>query len=119
MGIFRDNDSGQQVFLEHSTDIKALVTLIDYKVTKSEDVVSAEISALKKRVHELEMHQATQIGQDKIVGFVAGAFILSLISILAPFFIRFDNVDRRESHSSVSSDLVTYSRVQQNNRPGF
>lgn len=45
-----------------------------------------EIRALKDKVQVLELHKATQLGQDKIVGFMVGAIVLSLLSLATSIF---------------------------------
>lgn len=45
-----------------------------------------EIQALKEKVETLELHKATQLGQDKIVGFMVGAIVLSLLSLATSIF---------------------------------
>ncbi|MGF1522835.1 MAG: hypothetical protein ACFBSF_11025 [Leptolyngbyaceae cyanobacterium] len=44
------------------------------------------IRALKEKVETLELHKATQLGQDKIVGFMVGAIVLSLLSLATSIF---------------------------------
>jgi len=45
-----------------------------------------EIRTLKEKVQILELHKATQLGQDKIVGFMVGAIVLSLLSLATSIF---------------------------------
>lgn len=45
------------------------------------------IRALKEKVEMLELHKATQLGQDKIVGFMVGAIVLSLLSLATSIFL--------------------------------
>lgn len=45
-----------------------------------------EIQALKDKVEMLELYKATQLGQDKIVGFLVGAIVLSLLSLATSIF---------------------------------
>lgn len=45
-----------------------------------------EIQALKDKVELLELHKATQLGQDKIIGFMVGAIVLSLLSLATSIF---------------------------------
>jgi hypothetical protein len=45
-----------------------------------------EIRLLKEKVEVLELHKATQLGQDKIVGFMVGAIVLSLLSLATSIF---------------------------------
>lgn len=47
-----------------------------------------DIQTLEDRVQHLELHKATQLGQDKIVGFLVGAVVLSLLSLVTTFFFR-------------------------------
>ena len=46
-----------------------------------------EIRSLKEKVEILELHKATQLGQDKIVGFMVGAIVLSLLSLATSIFL--------------------------------
>ncbi|NER78166.1 MAG: hypothetical protein F6K42_01045 [Leptolyngbya sp. SIO1D8] len=45
-----------------------------------------EIQALKDKVETLEIHKATQLGQDKIIGFMVGAIVLSILSLATSIF---------------------------------
>jgi hypothetical protein len=47
-----------------------------------------DLEELQNRIKALELSKATQMGQDKIVGFLVGAIILSTLSILTTFFFR-------------------------------
>lgn len=49
---------------------------------------SEDLETLQQRVQTLELHKATQFGQDKIVGFLVGAIVLSLLSMVTTFFFR-------------------------------
>lgn len=45
-----------------------------------------EIQELKDKVETLELHKATQLGQDKIIGFMVGAIVLSILSLATSIF---------------------------------
>ncbi|MEM9006263.1 MAG: hypothetical protein AAGE59_22385 [Cyanobacteria bacterium P01_F01_bin.86] len=61
-----------------------------------------EIRALKEKVQILELHKATQLGQDKIVGFMVGAIVLSLLSLATSIFFS----PTEEAPVSLRSDTV-------------
>lgn len=61
-----------------------------------------EIQALKEKVEMLELHKATQLGQDKIVGFMVGAIVLSLLSLITSIF--FSPTD--QTQLSLNADLA-------------
>jgi hypothetical protein len=61
-----------------------------------------DIQTLEDRVQHLELHKATQLGQDKIVGFLVGAVVLSLLSLITTFFFRIPDP------SSNTSNTVSY-----------
>lgn len=61
-----------------------------------------EIRALKEKVQVLELHKATQLGQDKIVGFMVGAIVLSLLSLATSIFFS----PAKEAPVNLSSDIV-------------
>lgn len=46
------------------------------------------IKILNEKVEALELHRATQLGQDKIVGFMVGAIVLSLLSLATSIFFK-------------------------------
>ncbi len=46
------------------------------------------IQALSEKVAALELHRATQVGQDKIIGFMVGAIVLSLLSLATSIFFK-------------------------------
>ncbi len=62
-----------------------------------------DIQSLEDRVQHLELHKATQLGQDKIVGFLVGAVVLSLLSLVTTFFFRLPE------QPSSSANAVSYS----------
>ena len=45
-----------------------------------------EIQTLKDKIELLELHEAAQVGQDKIIGFMVGAIVLSLLSLATSIF---------------------------------
>lgn len=59
-----------------------------------------DLESLKQRVQALELGKATQIGQDKIVGFLVGAIVLSMLSMVAPLFFKPPQVQQAPSHSA-------------------
>lgn len=65
-----------------------------------------DIETLLQRVQHLELHKATQIGQDKIVGFLAGAVVLSLISIVVTFFFKMPQAPQLSPQSAAPSASV-------------
>ncbi len=65
-----------------------------------------DIETLMQRVQHLELHKATQIGQDKIVGFLVGAVVLSLISIVTTFFFKMPQVPQPSTQGAVPQSEV-------------
>lgn len=63
-------------------NIQAEARLQHYQVEQQQQ----EIKILKDKVQLLELHKATQLGQDKIVGFMVGAIVLSLLSLVTSIF---------------------------------
>jgi len=63
-------------------NIQAEARLQQYRIEQQQQ----EIGALKDKVQALELHKATQLGQDKIVGFMVGAIVLSLLSLATSIF---------------------------------
>jgi hypothetical protein len=63
-------------------NIQAEARLQQYRIEQQQQ----EIRALKDKVQVLELHKATQLGQDKIVGFMVGAIVLSLLSLATSIF---------------------------------
>lgn len=61
-----------------------------------------DIQSLEDRVQHLELHKATQLGQDKIVGFLVGAVVLSLLSLITTFFFRLPD------NTSGATNTVSY-----------
>lgn len=61
-----------------------------------------DIQSLEDRVQHLELHKATQLGQDKIVGFLVGAVVLSLLSLITTFFFRLPD------NNSGTANTVSY-----------
>ena len=59
------------------------------------------IQALKEKVEILELHKATQLGQDKIVGFMVGAIVLSLLSLATSIFFSPHEAAHASLHSKV------------------
>ncbi|MGF1459557.1 MAG: hypothetical protein ACFBSG_11075 [Leptolyngbyaceae cyanobacterium] len=63
-------------------NMQAEVHLQQYRIEQQQQ----EIRLLKDKVQALELHKATQLGQDKIVGFMVGAIVLSLLSLATSIF---------------------------------
>lgn len=63
-------------------NIQAEARLQQYRIEQQQQ----EIRVLKDKVQALELHKATQLGQDKIVGFMVGAIVLSLLSLATSIF---------------------------------
>lgn len=63
-------------------NIQSEARLQQYRIEQQQQ----EIRALKDKVQVLELHKATQLGQDKIVGFMVGAIVLSLLSLATSIF---------------------------------
>ena len=61
-----------------------------------------EIRSLKDKVQVLELHKATQLGQDKIVGFMVGAIVLSLLSLATSIFFS----PSKEAQVNLSSKTI-------------
>ena len=59
------------------------------------------IRVLKEKVEILELHKATQLGQDKIVGFMVGAIVLSLLSLATSIFLSPSSTAQVTRHSAV------------------
>jgi len=52
-----------------------------------------QLDSLTSKVEKLEMHRATQLGQDKIVGFLVGAIVLSLLSLVTSLFFSTERIE--------------------------
>jgi uncharacterized protein (DUF2062 family) len=63
-------------------NIQSEARLQQYRIEQQQQ----EIRSLKEKVEILELHKATQLGQDKIVGFMVGAIVLSLLSLITSIF---------------------------------
>lgn len=61
-----------------------------------------DIQSLQDRVQNLELHKATQFGQDKIVGFLVGAIVLSVLSLVTTFFFRLPPSSQPASNSATT-----------------
>lgn len=63
--------------------------IADYRLqTYQIDQQERTIQALSEKVAGLELHRATQVGQDKIIGFMVGAIVLSLLSLATSIFFK-------------------------------
>ena len=65
-----------------------------------------DIQTLEDRVQHLELHKATQLGQDKIVGFLVGAVVLSLLSLVTTFFFRIPDTNPNSAQTVSSVNLL-------------
>lgn len=63
-------------------NVQAEARLQQYRIEQQQQ----EIKSLQEKVQILELHKATQLGQDKIVGFMVGAIVLSLLSLATSIF---------------------------------
>lgn len=63
-------------------DLNAEVRLQAYRLEQQQQ----EIQALREKADMLALHKATQLGQDKIIGFMVGAIVLSLLSLATSIF---------------------------------
>jgi succinylglutamate desuccinylase len=59
-----------------------------------------DIESLKQRVQTLELGKATQIGQDKIVGFLVGAVVLSMLSMVTTLFFKMPQAQPPQAQSA-------------------
>lgn len=59
------------------------------------------IKVLNEKVEALELHRATQLGQDKIIGFMVGAIVLSLLSLATSIFFKPSSIES----AALSRDL--------------
>ncbi len=85
-------------------NIQSEARLQQYRIEQQQQ----EIRALKDKVQILELHKATQLGQDKIVGFMVGAIVLSLLSLATSIF--FSPPDNAQA-SLKSSDAVSKTSI--------
>lgn len=82
-GSMGSNPSGNHESLTAiCQNIQAESRLQQYRIDQQQQ----EIKSLKHKVQVLELHKATQLGQDKIVGFMVGAIVLSLLSLATSIF---------------------------------
>ncbi len=63
-------------------NLNAEIRLQTYRLEEQQQ----EIQDLKEKVEMLALHKATQLGQDKIIGFMVGAIVLSLLSLATSVF---------------------------------
>lgn len=80
--ISSGSSSSSESLAAFCQNIQAEARLQQYRVEQQQQ----EIQALKDKVQMLELHKATQLGQDKIVGFMVGAIVLSLLSLATSIF---------------------------------
>ncbi len=78
-------------------NIQAEARLQQYRIEQQQQ----EIRALKDKVQILELHKATQLGQDKIVGFMVGAIVLSLLSLATSIFFSPNEQTQMSLRSSI------------------
>ena len=74
--------SNYDALASYCQNIQAESRLQQYRIEQQQQ----EIRSLKEKVEVLELHKATQLGQDKIVGFMVGAIVLSLLSLATSIF---------------------------------
>jgi len=84
-------------------DIHSEARLQQYRIEHQQ----REIESLKEKVETLELHKATQLGQDKIVGFLVGAIVLSLLSLATSIFFS-PAEEARVSVRASSADPITH-----------
>lgn len=64
------------------------------------------IQALRQKVESLELHKATQVGQDKIIGFMVGAIVLSLLSLATSIFFQPPESLQQASHPRETASRI-------------
>ena len=84
-------------------NVQAEVRLQQYQIEQQHQ----EIKSLKNKVQVLELHKATQLGQDKIVGFMLGAIVLSLLSLVTSIFFS----PSEEAKLSLRAELLPIHQV--------
>lgn len=80
--ISSGSNSAHESLTSFCQNIQAEARLQQYRIEQQQQ----EIRCLKDKVQVLELHKATQLGQDKIVGFMVGAIVLSLLSLATSIF---------------------------------
>ncbi|MDB9525634.1 hypothetical protein PN498_06515 [Oscillatoria sp. CS-180] len=78
--------------------VQAEARLQQYRIEQQQQ----EIKSLQEKVQILELHKATQLGQDKIVGFMVGAIVLSLLSLATSIFFS----PAKSTHLSLKPDTI-------------
>lgn len=84
-------------------NIQAEARLQQYRIEQQQQ----EIRTLKDKVQALELHKATQLGQDKIVGFMVGAIVLSLLSLATSIFFSPVKEQQLSLHSQIAAPYET------------
>jgi hypothetical protein len=74
------SDSNHGICQELISDYR----LKNYQIEQQERM----IHNLSEKVAALELHRVTQLGQDKIIGFMVGALLLSLLSLATSIFYK-------------------------------
>jgi hypothetical protein len=99
-GSLSSNSSGNYESLTNfCQNIQSEARLQQYQIEQQQQ----EIKSLKRQVQVLELHKATQLGQDKIVGFMVGAIVLSLLSLATSIFFTPSEEAKLSLRSEVSS----------------
>jgi hypothetical protein len=99
---FSGNDGEVESLTISYQEMMANNRLQQYQIEQQE----RQLNALKSKVESLEMHRATQLGQDKIVGFLVGAIVLSILSLLTSLFFSADKIENMAMHPSAGSEMI-------------
>lgn len=92
MNAYNNQNSMTGINSELAGELESLKSLVQNVHSESRlqqyrlEQQQTEIQDLKAKVQRLELHKATQLGQDKIVGFMVGAIVLSLLSLVTSIF---------------------------------
>ena len=65
-----------------------------------------QLDSLMSKVEKLEMHRATQLGQDKIVGFLVGAIVLSILSLITSLFFNAERIENVATQPTIVSESM-------------
>jgi len=103
--ISSGSSSNHESLTAFCQNIQAEARLQQYRIEQQQQ----EIRALKDKVQVLELHKATQLGQDKIVGFLVGAIVLSLLSLATSIFFSPSEEKQLSLHSETVQSQVTLS----------
>jgi hypothetical protein len=89
---------------EGSKNFESDIRLHDFRLNRQQqdlNTLQREFQALEASIKQLETYQAKQIGQDKVIGFLVSAIVLSLASIVVSFFF---NPKEASSNTSLQSE---------------